>query len=80
MCDICRQFICPSACPNAEPKRSGMTCFYCGEDILVGEEYLASEAGNKVHAECFDSMDRQEMFRFFGEEDKICVAEDQYEF
>lgn len=80
MCDMCHRIICPSSCPNAEEKRSGMTCFYCNEDILIGEEYLKSQAGNAVHEECFSNMDREDVFRFFEEEAEVHTAEDQDEF
>ena len=39
MCEICRQFKCPSACPNAPAPPVFSKCYGCGADILDGDEY-----------------------------------------
>jgi hypothetical protein len=42
---------------------------------LLGEEFLTSEVGNAVHEDCFGYMDRGELFRFFGEEERVRVID-----
>lgn len=79
MCDICRRTPCHPRCPNAEEKVTEFVCFYCDEPIEFGEEFLKSDVGNTVHAECFSSMDREDVFRFFGEDEKVQSAEYTYE-
>lgn len=79
MCKLCGRTPCHPSCPNAEERSTGDVCFYCGESICVGDEYLVSEAGNIVHADCFIGMDREEVFRFFGEEEAVCIAQESYE-
>lgn len=79
MCDICRSNPCHPRCPNAEEKTTRYVCFCCGESILIGEEFLMSEAGNTVHADCFGGMDREDVFRFFGEEERVRTVESIYE-
>lgn len=39
MCEICRQFKCPSACPNSPAPPVFSKCYGCGADILDGDEY-----------------------------------------
>ena len=39
MCDICRQYRCPGACPNAPDPTPFATCSECGGDILDGDTY-----------------------------------------
>lgn len=66
MCE-CRSPIHDHRCPDYEPVSTGKVCFYCGEPIALGEQYVGSEIGNTVHAECFDCMNIDETFDFFGE-------------
>ena len=37
MCDICRQFPCPSGCPNAAEPRTVFVCSGCDQDIYEGD-------------------------------------------
>ena len=75
MCDICGMNPCHPRCPNAPEIATGMVCFYCDEPIYFGEEFLKSEVGNVVHAGCFSSMDREDVFRYFGEQEEVRTAE-----
>lgn len=52
MCEICRSSICPSGCPNYEPKEV-YTCKICGEPIEEGEEYYEMDA-EFYHEDCFE--------------------------
>ncbi|MBR5144693.1 MAG: hypothetical protein IKW53_06550 [Clostridia bacterium] len=47
MCEICRQFKCPSACPNAPAPPVFSKCDGCGADILDGDEYY------DIDGECY---------------------------
>lgn len=53
MCDICRFTPCRSGCSNAEPKSSGEACEFCGQDILIGEEYVKNIYGEFRHFDCY---------------------------
>lgn len=44
----------PSSCPNYEPPKSNYNCSECGENILIGEEYIVNDNGNYAHFECVD--------------------------
>ena len=39
MCSECKRIICPSSCPNFEPKAKHY-CSVCEEGIYDGEEYV----------------------------------------
>ncbi len=52
MCEICRSSPCLSGCPNAPDPEKVHTCEYCGEDIVVGDEYFEYD-GEYYHDECF---------------------------
>ena len=52
MCEICRQYRCPAGCPNAPDPPAVVACEYCGENIVVGDEYFEYN-GNYYHVECF---------------------------
>lgn len=41
-------------CPNYEPPKSNYNCSECGENILIGEEYIVNDNGNYAHFECVD--------------------------
>lgn len=45
MCEICRQYICPSNCPNHIFKVIGR-CEKCGQEILENEELWRDEDRN----------------------------------
>lgn len=39
MCEICRQYRCPSGCPNAPEPPLFTKCEACGAEIYDGDEY-----------------------------------------
>ena len=39
MCEICRQYKCPSACPNAPDPPAFAECVGCGCIIMDGDDY-----------------------------------------
>ena len=39
MCEICRQYRCPSACPNAPEPPAFAECVGCGAVIMDGDDY-----------------------------------------
>lgn len=41
MCEICRQSMCPSGCPNAPEPPVYTECDECDESIYDGDEYYA---------------------------------------
>ena len=53
MCEICRQFICPSACPNAPAPPVFSKCYGCGVDILDGDDYYDID-GDYYCEDCID--------------------------
>ena len=46
---------------------SGMVCFCCGDDILIGEDFVSSEYGEDAHEECLECASLEKVFAFFGE-------------
>ena len=54
MCEICRQSICPASCPNAPDTPSVCECEYCGESIVVGDDYYDFH-GKSYHPECLEA-------------------------
>lgn len=55
MCEICRQSICPSGCPNAPDPPVFGECVECGELILVGDDYY-DFFGDPYCEKCVDNM------------------------
>lgn len=53
MCDICKQFHCPAACPNAPEPKSVFICSGCGENIYEGDEYY-DLMGEQFCRDCID--------------------------
>lgn len=39
MCEYCRQYVCPAACPNAPEPPVFAECVGCGIDIMDGDDY-----------------------------------------
>ena len=59
MCEICRSVPCDPRCPNYETplsKKTGLICDMCGEEILVGEEYLDDGNGYIAHSDCISGI------------------------
>ena len=54
MCSICHSYPCDPRCPNAPEPEAVYTCEYCGEPIVVGEEYYEYH-GKQYHPECLES-------------------------
>lgn len=52
MCDICKQDICPTRCPNYMPPKAERYCSVCGEGIYETEEYVENSDGDSIHFEC----------------------------
>ena len=57
MCDICRQYICPSSCPNADEPKACFICSGCGDPIREGEDYW-DIMGEQWCEECIDDLRR----------------------
>lgn len=70
MCDICHQYTCPSACPNAETAAVGV-CAYCEEVIYDYEPRLRGQDGRLFHAECLESLPVSELLAVFGIETEV---------
>lgn len=51
MCEICLHSPCLSGCPNAPDPPTVWKCEYCGESIVVGDEYVEID-GDHYHREC----------------------------
>lgn len=41
-------------------------CDHCGQDIYVGDEYVDTTQGDKIHGDCFDEFARMFLISFFG--------------
>ncbi len=52
MCEICRRNQCVSGCPNAPAPKAVYTCEYCGNNIVVGDDYYEYN-GKYYHEDCF---------------------------
>lgn len=55
MCSECKRIICPSSCPNYEPKAKHY-CSICEEGIYDGEEYVKNDDDEYRHYDCFNGM------------------------
>lgn len=54
-CEYCRRdFGHHSQCPNYESPKSNYNCSECGENILIGEEYVENDIGDYAHWDCFE--------------------------
>ena len=51
-------------CPNYESLKSNYNCSECGENILVGEEYIINDDGDCAHWECVDYA--KDLAKFLG--------------
>lgn len=51
-------------CPNYKPQKSNHNCSECGENILVGEEYIVNDNGDYAHFECVDYA--RDLLKFLG--------------
>ena len=56
-------------CPNYTPPATDYICSLCGENILMGEEYIVNDCGDYAHLECLT--DLQEALGWLGYEIKI---------
>ena len=51
-------------CPSFKPVQSKYKCVKCGDNILIGEEYVVNDNGNYAHYECVDYA--KDMAKFLG--------------
>lgn len=51
-------------CPNYEPPTSNHKCSKCGENILIGEEYIVNDDGEYAHLDCVDYA--KDLAKFLG--------------
>ena len=57
MCEICkRNIVHDSRCPNYKPPKAKYYCFYCGEGIFPGEEYIENLNGDYCHYDCINGV------------------------
>ena len=74
-CEYCRRnFGHPSSCPNANEQKSEHNCSECGENILIGEEYIVNDNGDYAHLECVDYA--RDLAKFLGYDVKEMEDED----
>lgn len=52
MCNICLKNPCDYRCPNYSPTHTGIYCCDCGEEILIGEQYIENDNGEYMHFDC----------------------------
>ena len=57
MCEYCRQYTCPSSCPNAPEPPVFAECSLCGNDILDGDDYYEIN-GDYYCEDCIDERRR----------------------
>lgn len=62
-------------CPNYEPPKSNYNCSECGENILIGEEYIVNDNGNYAHFECVDYA--RDLAKFLGYDVKEMEDDDE---
>lgn len=72
MCDICRQPICPSGCPNADEVVVAH-CAGCDEEVYVGDNIVKID-GDIWHEECLKDLSISELVQLFDCE--VEVAEE----
>lgn len=57
MCSECKRIICPSSCPNFEPKiKAKHYCSVCEEGIYDGDEYVKNDDDEYRHYDCFNGV------------------------
>ena len=61
-------------CPNYEPPKSNHNCSECGENILIGEEYIKNDNGDYAHWVCVDYA--KDLAKFLGYEIKEMRGDD----
>ena len=52
MCSVCHMSPCHTRCPNASEPPEVYKCEYCGESIVVDDEYYEFK-GKHYHYDCF---------------------------
>ena len=65
MCEICRQEPCDSRCPNFIAPHSSHKCYFCRDDIQIGEEYIENYTGDFAHLECCHLSSLNEVLELF---------------
>lgn len=69
VCDYCKGINSHNCrCPDYELFKSNHYCLQCGENILLGEEYITNDNGEYAHLECVDYT--RDLARFLGYEIK----------
>lgn len=53
--------------PERRNTGRGMVCFCCGDDIIIGEDFVSSSYGEDAHEECLATASLEKIFEFFGE-------------
>lgn len=62
MCELCRQYPCHPACPNADPPRPLCTCKECKEGIYDGDRVVEID-GDYYHVDCLYEMSFEDLLR-----------------
>ncbi len=52
MCNICLKNPCDYRCPNYSPTHTRIYCCECGEEILIGDQYIENDNGEYKHFDC----------------------------
>ena len=52
MCNICLKNPCDYRCPNYSPTHIRIYCCECGEEILIGDQYIENDNGEYKHFDC----------------------------
>lgn len=52
MCNICLKNPCDYRCPNYSPTHTSIYCCECGEEILIGDQYIENDNGEYKHFDC----------------------------
>lgn len=63
-------------CPNYIPVTSSYICSECGNNILVGEEYIINDNGQYAHWECVNYA--RELAQFLGYDIKEMEGDEDY--
>jgi hypothetical protein len=76
MCSICGfTNSCHPRCPNAEAPGAIAKCDFCGELILVGDEYV-NTFDKKIHLNCIENADTTEIIKMLDGELLIASSDD----